>query len=242
MAARYLEIAAALRAEILDGTWPPDSKLPSESQLTARFNVANGTLRKSLAVLQAEGLIEGRHGAGVFIRAFKPIVRNAVRRLSSQLWGRGTSIWAADVETRHLDVDRISVFQTTAPEHVAQVLGTHDVWVRDRRYLVEGRPVMIAKSYLPAGLVAGSPITQVDTGDGGAYARLLELGHKPVHFREEVRSRMPLEDEAEALNLPSGTTVLEVARTALTEDGRAVEVNEMLMDARVYVLQYDFTS
>lgn len=242
MAARYLEVAAALRAEILDGTWPPDSKLPSESQLTVRFNVANGTLRKSLAVLQAEGLIEGRHGAGVFVRAFKPIVRNAVRRLSSQLWGQGTSIWAADIETRHLDIDRVSVYQATAPERIAQILSTDDVWVRERRYLIEGRPVMIAKSYLPAEIVAGSLITQVDTGDGGAYARLLELGYKPAHFREEVRSRMPTAVEVEALNLPSGTTVLEVARTARSEDGRVVEVNEMLMDARVYVLQYDFTS
>jgi GntR family transcriptional regulator len=242
VAAKYTEIAAALRSEIRDGTWPANSKLPAEAQLMSRFNVANATLRKALALLQGEGLIEGRHGAGIFVRQFKPIVRNAVRRLSAQVWGQGVSIWAEDIEGRSLDVDRIRVTQAQAPQHIAQALGTEDTWVRERRYLVEGRPVMLAKSHLPAEIVAGSPITEPDPGDGGIYARLLDLGYKPVHFREEIRSRMPTEAEAADLRLPSGTSVLEVARTALTEDGRAVEVNEMLLDARVYVLQYDFTS
>jgi GntR family transcriptional regulator len=242
VAAKWSEIAATLRSEILDGTWPPESKLPSEPQLAARFGAANGTIRRALRDLQAEGLTEAVHGAGVFVRTLKPIVRNAVRRLSAEQWGRGASIWAADIENRHLDVDRIEVFQTIAPEHIANILGTQDVWIRDRRYLVEGRPVMLAKSYLPAEIVAGSPITQHDPDEGGAYARLLELGFKPTRFREEVRGRMPTAAEAKALGLPTGTSVLEVARTAFTEDDRVVEVNEMLMDARSYVLQYDFTS
>ncbi|RLV69458.1 GntR family transcriptional regulator [Streptomyces sp. CBMAI 2042] len=31
-----------------------------------------------------------------------------------------------------------------------------------------------------------------------------------------------------------------VCRTAFAEDGRAVEVNEMVLDAAAYVLEYDF--
>lgn len=242
MAAKFTEIAAVLRSEINDGTWPPDSKLPGEAQLIERFGAAQGTVRRALASLQAEGLIEARKGSGTFVCAFKPIVRNAVRRLSAQQWGKGTSIWASDIENRPLDVDRIRVFHGTAPQHIAKALGTDDVWIRARRYLVEGRPVMLATSYLPTEIVAGSAITEENPGEGGMYARLLELGFKPAHFREEVRGRGPRTDEADELNLPTSTPVLEVARTAFTEDGRVVEVNEMLMDARVYVLQYDFTS
>lgn len=238
MALKHAEIAAALRSEINSGTWPPDSKLPAESQLIERFGAAQGTVRKALATLQAEGLIEARKGSGTF----KPIVRNAVRRLSTQQWGKGASIWASDIEDRQLDVDRVRVFHSSAPQHIAKLLGTDDVWIRSRRYLVEGRPVMLATSYLPAEIVAGSRITEENPGEGGMYARLLELGFKPVRFREEVRGRGPQEDESDALNLPTNTSVLEIARTAFAEDGRVVEVNEMLMDARIYVLQYDFTS
>ncbi|MBZ6230892.1 UTRA domain-containing protein [Streptomyces olivaceus] len=58
------------------------------------------------------------------------------------------------------------------------------------------------------------------------YARLAELGHKPLRFREEVRSRMPSKEEAEQLSMSAGTPVILVCRTAYTGEGRAVEVNE----------------
>lgn len=243
MPPKYLEIATALRAEIAAGTYPADSRLPSERALIEQFGAAQGTVRKALALLQHEGLVEARQGAGVFVRSrFEPILRNAVRRLSHDQWGHGKSIWAVDVDTRQMDVDRVRVFRADAPEHIARALGAADVWVRDRRYLVEGRPVMLATSYLPAEIVAGSLITQVDPGEGGTYARLLELGFKPEQFREEVRAYMPAADIATALDLRPGQPVIEIARTARTADDRVVEINEMVLDARAYVLQYDFTS
>ncbi|WP_411140570.1 UTRA domain-containing protein [Streptomyces sp. x-80] len=91
-----------------------------------------------------------------------------------------------------------------------------------------------------AGLVAGSPVTRPDTGPGGSYARLTELGHEPVHLREEVRSRMPTSDEATRLALPSGTPVLLIRRTAVTRDGGAVEADEMVLDAHSRILEYGF--
>lgn len=101
-------------------------------------------------------------------------------------------------------------------------------------------PVLLATSYLPLPLVAGSAITREDTGPGGTYARLAELGHEPVHFREEIRSRMPSPDEVTQLDLAPGTPVILICRTAFTGQGRAVEVNEMTLDAGSYVLEYDF--
>lgn len=91
-----------------------------------------------------------------------------------------------------------------------------------------------------ASLAAGSAVTRTDTGPGGIYARLAELGHKPVHFREEVRSRMPSAEESERLELAAGTPVVLVCRTAFAADGQAVEANEMALDAASYVLEYDF--
>ncbi|WDG31406.1 UTRA domain-containing protein [Streptomyces sp. CA-278952] len=78
------------------------------------------------------------------------------------------------------------------------------------------------------------------SGPGGIYARLAELGHGPVHFREEIRSRKPLPEEAAKLRLPAGTPVMLICRTAFAEGGRVVEVNEMVLDAAGYVLEYDF--
>ncbi|MGW3558580.1 UTRA domain-containing protein, partial [Streptomyces sp. NPDC000963] len=91
-----------------------------------------------------------------------------------------------------------------------------------------------------AELVRGTPIAERDTGPGGIYARLAELGRRPVRFREEIRCRMPTAEESERLALELGTPVILVDRTAFTEAGVAVELNEMTLDSSSYVLEYDF--
>jgi GntR family transcriptional regulator len=190
-------------------------------------------------------LTEPRRGSGIYVRSFRPIRRNAVSRLSQDQWGTGKSIWAADIEDRPLETVDLEVAEVDPPERIAtamQLPSGARVWRRSRTYAVEGEPVNRAVSYLPADLVAGSQITQPDTGPGGTYARLAELGHKPARFREEIRVRMPMPSEVEALRLPAATPVILVARTAVDEQGQVVEVNEMTMSSSKYVLEYDFTS
>lgn len=242
-APKYWRIAEELRAEILSGRLAPGEQLPGEIQLAEDHGVARGTARRALAVLQTEGLVVARKGAGVFVRDSKPILRKANQRLSADQWGSGKSIWEVDVETRPMAVDRIRVYRDTAPDRIARVLDTTDVIVRERRYLVDGSPVMLATSFLPAEIAAGSPIADPDPGDGGIYARLQDLGLKPLRFREQLRGRPASPDEVELLALgASGASVLTVARLAYVAEDRVVEVNEQVLDAAVYILQYDFTS
>ncbi|MGW2843467.1 GntR family transcriptional regulator [Streptomyces sp. NPDC001274] len=240
---KYQRIADALRDSIAAGEYRPGDRLPGENDLMATYEVARMTARQALGVLQSEGITESRKGAGVFVRDFRPLRRQGIKRLSQSQWGEGRSIWSADTEGRTLAVDRLSVTTEVAPEHVARVLGIDEgesVCVRSRRFVLDGKPIMLATSYLPASLVAGSAITQEDTGPGGTYARLAELGSKPVHFREEIRSRMPSIGEASQLKLSTGTPVVLICRTAFTGEGRAVEVNEMTLDSASYILEYDF--
>ncbi len=171
------------------------------------------------------------------------IRRRGVQRLAEETWGSGRSIWSSDVGDRVLIVDRIEVGERPAPQWVAEALGLEPgaaVCVRSRRFVLDGKPVQLSTSYLPAELVAGSAITRADSGPGGTYARLAELGHKPVRFREEIRTRMPTAEEAEQLELPSGTPVVHICRTACAGGGRAVEVCEMTLDSASYVLEYEF--
>lgn len=240
---KYQRIADALRAAIRSGEYGPGDRLPGENDLMATYDVARMTARQALGVLQNEGLTEARKGAGVFVRAFRPLRRHGIQRLAQEQWGSGRSIWSTDSEDRELVVDQVEVHEEPASDAIAAALGVPDeslVWVRSRRFVLDGKPVLFATSYLPSDVVADSAITRSDTGPGGTYARLAELGHKPVHFREEVRCRMPSADEAERLALFTGTPVIQIVRTAFAGDGRAVEVNEMTLDSASYVLEYDF--
>ncbi|MET7761926.1 GntR family transcriptional regulator [Streptomyces sp. NPDC005393] len=240
---KYQRIADSLREAIQSGEYGSGDRLPGENELMATHGVARMTARQALGVLRDEGIAESRKGAGVFVRDFRPLRRRGIQRLSQEHWGSGKSIWSADTENRTLEVDQVTVSEETAPERIELVLGLADedsVCVRRRRFVLDGKPVLLATSYLPTSVVSGSAIMQENTGPGGTYARLAELGYKPVHFREEIRSRMPTREEAAQLSISAGTPVILVCRTAFADDGRPVEINEMTLDAASYILEYDF--
>ncbi|MET9648701.1 MULTISPECIES: GntR family transcriptional regulator [unclassified Streptomyces] len=240
---KYQRIADELRTAIQAGAFAPGDRLPGENDLMTTYEVARMTARQALSVLRNEGLAEARKGAGVFVRAFRPLRRRGIPRLAQEHWGTGRSVWSADIEDRALVVDQIEVRETAANTRVADALGlTPDaqVCVRSRRFVLDDKPVLLSVSYLPARLAQGTPISTPDTGPGGTYARLAELGRQPVHFREEIRCRMPTADESSRLALEFGTPVILIGRTAFTATGEAVELNEMTLDSASYVLEYDF--
>lgn len=238
------EITAELRAAIARGDYAPGDRLPGENALMDSHGVARMTARKALAQLQAEGLTVTRRGIGVFVRDFKPVVRNGIARLASRPWEAGTPIWEEESQGRTLEVDSLTVEPTAdAPDDVARILALPagaKACRRDRRYVLDGKPVMLATSYLPAELVAGTPITDPNPGAGGIYARLAELGRAPVHFREDLAARMPTPDQVEALQLEPGTPVVTIDRIAVDADGHPLEINRMTLDAAAYVIRYDF--
>jgi GntR family transcriptional regulator len=240
---KHQQIAAELFAQIEAGRYAPGARLPGENQIIDEQGVSQGTARQALALLVSWGIAEARKGSGVYVRDYQPIVREGIRRLSAPAEGR--SVWADETAGRNLGIDQIKVSEAEPPQHVRELLGLPAgelAVVRNRRYLVDGKPVMLARSWIPAGLAHGTPITEPDTGPGGIYARLREMGRAPARFREEVRARMlPEPDErAERLNLPPGTPVMEVTRTAYDASGLPVEVNEMTADAGAYVFRYEF--
>jgi GntR family transcriptional regulator len=207
--------------------------------LASKHGVSPETVYRAARELEANGAIEIRHGSGIYTPLRTPFLRHSPRRLARDQWDGGGGIQAADTGGRPVTVDRISIERQDQPETEAEALGPAPAVVRRRRYNVAGRPVQVATSWLPASIAAGTAIEQEDTGPGGIYARLAELGHAPARYHEDIRCRMPEPDEASDLELPRGRPVIEITRHAFTAQGRIVEINIMVLDASAYVLGYD---
>lgn len=65
--AAYRQLAGVLRTRIRNGELPAGRRMPSEKDLHDEFGLARETIRRALAVLRSEGLIEVRHGHGTFV-------------------------------------------------------------------------------------------------------------------------------------------------------------------------------
>src|SRR5689334_2710627 len=75
MGHKYDRTADDLRRRIQEGEFLPGGRLPTEDQLMARYKVSQPTVRAAVGVLRAEGLVESRHGLGVFVREGRQRVR-----------------------------------------------------------------------------------------------------------------------------------------------------------------------
>lgn len=64
----YQQIGEYLHREIVSGRWLEGDRLPVEAELAAKLGVAVGTLRKALAKLEADGLLERRQGSGTYVK------------------------------------------------------------------------------------------------------------------------------------------------------------------------------
>lgn len=61
------QVSDTIRQQILTGAYTPGSRLPSEARLTESHGVSRTVVREAIAALRADGLVEPRQGAGVFV-------------------------------------------------------------------------------------------------------------------------------------------------------------------------------
>lgn len=240
----YERVLEDLRAAILSGEFRAGAQLPSVRELANRYDTSVGTAGRVVRELGADGLVVTRQGSGVFVRTFAAIPRSSPGRLAKERWGAGQSIQDADTRQRSRTVD-VETGERPLPGWAAEALSLPEGAtgaMRSRRFVVDDRPVQLAVSYHPVEIARGTQIMHTDTGPGGTYARLAEMGHEPVRFTEYLRARMPTSDERRRLDLPRGTPVIEVTRHAFEDAGRCVAVDRMILDGTAYLLDYSFTA
>lgn len=62
-------LARRLLAAVAGGEFRPGARLPTEKQLSERFQVSRAVVREAIARLKSEGIVETRQGAGAFVAA-----------------------------------------------------------------------------------------------------------------------------------------------------------------------------
>ena len=237
----YLQIADELRGQILSEALRPGARLPSEHDLMATYGAARQTVRKAIAELKSEGLLDSERGRGVFVRARAPVLRSANELLSAERWQEDAG--SAQQEGTEQDVEvEVTVGKARATVEVAARLGLREgtaVLVRRERTFDSERTLEVSTTYLPLELARGTAVEHKDVSGQEVFAHLERLGHRLERFTERVATRMPRPAEARSLDLGPGTPVVLIARTAWGSDGRPVAISDDVMAADRYELVYE---
>ncbi|WP_406735176.1 GntR family transcriptional regulator [Streptomyces sp. NBC_01108] len=212
---RHHDIADDLRHQITTGRIKPGERLPSEAGLASRYKVSTVTLRRALAVLQGEGLVEKIHGRGNFVR--RP------RRKIMYVGGWGTlDPWTATEPTVCVTVRSTTVPASAHLTTLLKVPTGSPLAEYSCLSLEQGSPHGLARIYIPRDL-APAEVLDDDSARREAITRFAVLGPSPATVRETACARSPAPDEASALRIGSTTAVLAITRIATDSTGRVIE-------------------
>lgn len=169
-------VSEDLRLAITSGRYVLGDKLPSEAQLTALYDVSRTVIREAVSSLRADGLVEPRQGAGVFVvdqrmRDGNPFQDIDFQRISSILemlelraaveieaaglaaQRRSPAQEEAILEAHHLVADRVQAGESTVEAdfsfHIAIAEATNNP--RFPEFLTLLGQKVIPRTALPAG-------------------------------------------------------------------------------------------
>ena len=211
----YRKVAEDIKAAIAAGTYPANTKLPSESELAERYSVSRGTIRQAFAALRADGVIASRRGARRVVIG-GPRVQSFGELLSFSRWARAIGEVPSG---RVVTLERRLATEAEA-DRLALPAGFH-VWSLVRVRLLSGRPVMVERAAYPDQV--GTLVAEMDLAVDSITERLEALG---VVFTdaEHVIDAVPASaEDARLLGVRAGVPLLRERRFTTDRSGQPVE-------------------
>lgn len=225
------QLKESLAQQIVSGRWAAGIALPSENELCRHFAVSRGTLRRALADLAQQGLVDRRQGRGTFVAAAK-FEGNI---LASYAFYRSGAI-AHDRDSRVIQCRR-----RPAPAELRRILDLdpgEGIYEIQRVQMMRGVPITLATSFFPASLCPG--LEKHDLAHTLLYS-LLEREYGVVFLRAEELLEPVLADDyvASQLAIRPGTPVFLVERRSRGHGDRVRELRRSYMRGDRYKYRID---
>jgi GntR family transcriptional regulator len=227
----YSTVAAELRDRIKRGIYPPGWQIPTETELVRDFRVSTITVRRAIRELVLEGLVQGRRGAGVFVRERRRIVRalsDFTASLSDEIRQTG----------EEAGIQELSFGIVPASADVAGRLGVRPgtrVYRHEKLVLAGGRAVCVDVGYLPLplGRRLGSRLSQEFI-----YPVMLEEGIAVEAIDITIEGDTLSERDGRLLGLPVRSPVLVIHYTPRGPNGRALLTGRVLSRTDRYIYAF----
>lgn len=213
--ALHRQLYLLLRDRIKNGTWPSGSPFPTEEALCKQFGVSRITVRRALADLQSQGLIERRQGLGTIVAGtpgapMQPATLSFIDSLRKH---------ATETQVRVLDVRR-----APPPADIAGLLhvppgqnALHAVRLR----LMDEAPVMMTDAWVP--MEIGQKITAAALKKKALYEVLMAQGVQFGRVVQVISAEAADPRRAAALQTDVGAPLLKVVRLIHDTQSRPVQ-------------------
>lgn len=225
---QYMPLYAQVRAELIRrlsaGEWAPGAVLPSEIALAAQLNVSQGTARKAIDSLVADGALTRIQGRGTFVAEQTAELANF----------RFLRITDRDGQRIIPELLRWNASRATANAQVAEALGIAkgaSLHMILRTRAIAGHASILEIIRIPDAIMPG--LSDTDDLPNALYPWYQSAFGVTVLRTEDQLSAVAADSAAaSALSQPEGTPLLKAERIAFDLTNRAVEhrVSHILTD------------
>lgn len=191
--------------------------LPSERQLSDKYEVSRDTVRKAVRYLEERGVIYSDHGRGTFVAP--AIVRRMSRFIDS--FSQDTRHRGGVAGQRILSIDPVA-----ASMGIAGLLNLepgHPLTKVRRVRLINGQPMGLQDAYLP--LPLGARLERAELERAQSLYKLLteKFGFAPAEAVENLSAAAAEADDAQLLGVAVGSPILICERITLSERREPIE-------------------
>jgi len=215
----YVKIRDYVRNGIESGDFEPGQRLPSEKELSARFETTRATVSRALQELVFEGVIERRPGSGSFVRQRDltiPFETTRIRSFDEQVAESGERISY-----------RLLGFGETTDSRASAALGPGAVpiYLLERLRLGNAEPLSLERRFIPAHI--GDQLTVNALNTLSIHRILAEVIGKPVAAIEGIiRVGLAGLRIGGLLEIPSSAPVLIRDYTLMDAEGQPLVFGE----------------
>ena len=212
----YLQLRDTLEAQIRAGVYQRHQRLPSERELSERFNISRMTARQALMELARAGVVYTRVGKGTFVA--EPKIDQQLQSLTG---------FSEDVRARNgkpsSRVLEARVFPATPDVAAAlRIAPGTDVIQLARVRMADGSPLSLEVAHLPTSMVPG--LLTHDFSHESLYDVLENsFGLRLTQAEQRIEAGLANSRELELLELIPPAPVLRMQRLTLAAAGVPVE-------------------
>lgn len=219
MSSKYVSIYNEIVSNIESGTLEVNSKLPSEGQLMADYNVSRDTIRKSLTLLVQNGYIQKSKGKGSFVLDINKF-NFPVSGITS--FNELAKSMGNNVETK---VEELSLKAPSERSKRKLELNDEDyIWKIVRVRKIDGENIILDKDYLNAKFV---PTLTLEVCNNSLYEYIEEtLGLKISYAKKEITVQQATEEDKKHLDLGMENMVVVVKSYTYLDDRSLFQYTE----------------
>jgi DNA-binding GntR family transcriptional regulator len=223
----YQKVVQHLKRRILSGAYPVGAQLPTEGELSERFEVSRHTVREALRRLREDGLVASRQGAGTTVRRVavpQPYVHEVASIDDLVAYASGTQYRADSSEIVLADAALARRLEEPAGQRWLRIDG-YRYAEPDGDLPICWTEVFVHASYAGVGLLLGRR-------PGPIYGWIEDqYGERIVEVQQLLAGRPVPAHIAPTLQVDTDSTVVEVRRKYLTASGTTAEVSFNLYPA-----------